>query len=158
MLQFLCLQMCVYGWGVVAQGGVGDRHLVTIPQGGVGDRHLVTIPQGGVGDRHLVTIPQGGVGDRHLVTIPQGGVGDRLPWAGERHGGGEGSIRRCGHMGQLQHIPLESLAIAYPFGHGIPLCGASIGLGDCGIAPQFMWTAHRPFGARKDPCKKGAGP
>ena len=36
MLQFLCLQMCVYGWGVVSQGGVGDRHLVTIPQGVVG--------------------------------------------------------------------------------------------------------------------------
>ena len=53
MLQFLCLQMCVYGWGVV---------------------------------------PQGGVGDRHLVTIPQGVVGDRLPWGGERHGGGEGTL------------------------------------------------------------------
>ena len=36
MLQFLCLQMCVYGGGVVPQGGVGDRHLVTIPQGVVG--------------------------------------------------------------------------------------------------------------------------
>ena len=34
MLQFLCLQMCVYGGGVVPQGGVGDRNLVTIPQGG----------------------------------------------------------------------------------------------------------------------------
>ena len=49
MLQFLCLQMYVYGGGVV---------------------------------------PQGGVGDRHLVTIPQGVVGDRLPWGGERQGGG----------------------------------------------------------------------
>ena len=49
MLQFLCLQMCVYGWGVA---------------------------------------PQGGMGDRHLVTIPQGVVGDRLPWGGERRGGG----------------------------------------------------------------------
>ena len=28
------------------------------------------------------------VGDRHLVTIPQGMVGDRLPWGGERQGGG----------------------------------------------------------------------
>ena len=36
-------------------------------------------------------VPQGGVGDRHLVTIPQGVVGDRLPWGGERHGGGEGT-------------------------------------------------------------------
>ena len=43
MLQFLCLQMCVYRRGVVPQGGVGDRHLVTIPQGVVGDR----LPQGG---------------------------------------------------------------------------------------------------------------
>ena len=43
MLQFLCLQMCVYGGGVVPQGGVGDRHLVTIPQGVVGDR----LPWGG---------------------------------------------------------------------------------------------------------------
>ena len=49
MLQFLCLQMCVYGGSAV---------------------------------------PQGGVGDRHLVTIPQGVVGDRLPWGGERQGGG----------------------------------------------------------------------
>ena len=32
--------------------------------------------------------PMGGVGDRHLVTIPQGVVGDRLPWGGERQGGG----------------------------------------------------------------------
>ena len=51
MLQFLCLQMCVYGGSAV---------------------------------------PQGGVGDRHLVTVPQGVVGDRLPWGGERQGGGEG--------------------------------------------------------------------
>mmetsp|Transcript_1556 Transcript_1556/g.2962 ORF Transcript_1556/g.2962 Transcript_1556/m.2962 type:complete len:82 (-) Transcript_1556:201-446(-) len=28
MLQFLCLQMCVYGGGAVPQGGVGDRHLL----------------------------------------------------------------------------------------------------------------------------------
>ena len=33
-------------------------------------------------------VPQGGVGDRHLVTVPQGVVGDRLPWGGERQGGG----------------------------------------------------------------------
>ena len=52
MLQFLCLQMCMYGGGVV---------------------------------------PHGGVGDRHLVTIPQGVVGDRLPWGGERQGGGGGT-------------------------------------------------------------------
>ena len=43
MLQFLCLQMCVYGGSAVPQGGVGDRHLVTIPQGVVGDR----LPWGG---------------------------------------------------------------------------------------------------------------
>ena len=49
MLQFLCLQMFVYGGSAV---------------------------------------PQGGVGDRHLVTVPQGVVGDRLPWGGERQGGG----------------------------------------------------------------------
>ena len=35
--------MCVYGGGVVPKGGVGDRHLVTVPQGVVGD-HL---PWGG---------------------------------------------------------------------------------------------------------------
>ena len=28
------------------------------------------------------------MGDCHLVTIPQGSVGDRLPWGGERQGGG----------------------------------------------------------------------
>ena len=33
-------------------------------------------------------VPQGGVGDRHLATVPQGVVGDRLPWGGERQGGG----------------------------------------------------------------------
>ena len=33
-------------------------------------------------------VPQGGVGDRHLVTVPQEVVGDRLPWGGERQGGG----------------------------------------------------------------------
>ena len=60
MLQFLCLQMCVYGGGVV---------------------------------------PQGGVGDRHLVTIPQGVVGDRLPWGGERQGGGEGMTICLCHRG-----------------------------------------------------------
>ena len=43
MLQFLCLQMCVYGGSAVPQGGVGSRHLVTVPQGVVGD-HL---PWGG---------------------------------------------------------------------------------------------------------------
>ena len=31
------------------------------------------------------------MGDRHLVTIPRGVVGDRLPWGGERQGGGKGS-------------------------------------------------------------------
>ena len=43
MLQFLCLQMCVYGGSAVPQGGLGDRHLVTVPQGVVGDR----LPRGG---------------------------------------------------------------------------------------------------------------
>ena len=43
MLQFLCLQMCVYGVCAVPQGGLGDRHLVTVPQGVVGDR----LPWGG---------------------------------------------------------------------------------------------------------------
>ena len=43
MLQSLCLQMCVYGGSAVPQGGLGDRHLVTIPQGVVGDR----LPWGG---------------------------------------------------------------------------------------------------------------
>ena len=43
MLQFTCLQMCVYGGSAVPQGGLGDRHLVTVPQGVVGDR----LPWGG---------------------------------------------------------------------------------------------------------------
>ena len=43
MLQFLCLKMCVYGGSAVPQGGVGDRHSVTVPQGVVGDR----LPRGG---------------------------------------------------------------------------------------------------------------
>ena len=33
-------------------------------------------------------VPQGGVGDCHLATVPQEVVGDRLPWGGERQGGG----------------------------------------------------------------------
>ena len=37
MLQFLCLQMCVYGSSAIPQAGVGDGHLVTVPQGVVGD-------------------------------------------------------------------------------------------------------------------------
>ena len=46
MLQFLYLQMCVYGGGAVPQGGGGgDRQLVTVPQGVVGDR----LPWGGKG-------------------------------------------------------------------------------------------------------------
>ena len=81
MLQFLCLQMCVYGGSAV-------------PEGGLGDRHLVTVPQGGLGDHHLVTVPQGAVGDRHLVTVPQGVVGDRLPWAGEGQRGGRNGCHR----------------------------------------------------------------
>ena len=36
----------------------------------------------------VVRSPRGGPGDRHLVTVPQGVVGDRLPWGGERQGGG----------------------------------------------------------------------
>ena len=32
--------------------------------------------------------PGGGLGDRHLATVPQGVMGDRLPWGGERQGGG----------------------------------------------------------------------
>ena len=43
-------------------------------------------------------VPQGGVGDRHLVTVPQGVMGDRLPWGGERQGGGGGVLKpapRC---------------------------------------------------------------
>ena len=45
MLQFLCLQICAYGGSAVPQGGVGYRHLVTVPQGVVGDR----LPWGGEG-------------------------------------------------------------------------------------------------------------
>ena len=47
MLQFLCLQACVYGVSAVPQGGGGGRHLATIPQGVVGDR----LPQGVGKDR-----------------------------------------------------------------------------------------------------------
>ena len=39
------------------------------------------------------------MGDRHLVTIPQGVVGDRLPWGGERQGGGR--------VKQLSQIELD---------------------------------------------------
>ena len=46
MLQFLCLQVCVYGGSVgPPPGGGGGRHLATVPQGVVGD-HL---PWGGEG-------------------------------------------------------------------------------------------------------------
>ena len=39
--------------------------------------------------------------DRHLVTIPQGVVGDRLPWGGERQGGGEGKSSAQGKYSPL---------------------------------------------------------
>ena len=78
MLQFLCLQMCVYGWGVV---------------------------------------PQGGLGDRHLVSIPQGVVGDRLPWGGERHGGGRvPTNKQHGADQQVTHqptVPFPHLGLAW---------------------------------------------
>ena len=64
MLQFLCLQMCVYGGSAVPQGGVGDRHLVTIPQGVLGDR----LPWGG--ER------QGAGGGGGVRDLPGGGGGD----------------------------------------------------------------------------------
>ena len=35
-----------------------------------------------------VRSPRAGMGDRQVVTVPQGVVGDRLPWGGERQGGG----------------------------------------------------------------------
>ena len=44
-------------------------------------------------------MPKGGVGDRHLVTIPQGVVGDRLPWGGERQGGGRVPDAACTQHG-----------------------------------------------------------
>ena len=72
MLQFLCLQMCVYGGSAV---------------------------------------PQGGLGDRHLVTVPQGVAGDRLPWGGERQGGG-GVRRLIQPCFALVQIGVGTLALA----------------------------------------------
>ena len=59
MVQFLCLQMCVYGGSAVPQGGVGDGHLVTVPQGLVGD----CLPWGGERQGGGVRLPagQGGI-------------------------------------------------------------------------------------------------
>ena len=52
MLQFVCLQMCVYGGGAVPRGVMGDRHVATVPQGVVGDRlPLVENDKGGGGTR-----------------------------------------------------------------------------------------------------------
>ena len=53
-------------------------------------------------------VPQGGVGDRHLVTVPQGVVGDRLPWGGERQGGGGGY--------SSSEMPLPTVAKQMPLG------------------------------------------
>ena len=55
-------------------------------------------------------VPQGGVGDRHLATVPQGVVGDRLPWGGERQGGGGYVVHtkyscRSLCVGVLLHVP-----------------------------------------------------
>ena len=44
------------------------------------------------------------MGDRHLVTVPQGVVGDRLPWGGERQGGGGVLLMDC--SGQFETIIL----------------------------------------------------
>ena len=51
-------------------------------------------------------VPQGGVGDRHLATVPQGVVGDRLPWGGERQGGGGRSGLRVVQQSGLRTHPL----------------------------------------------------
>ena len=40
--------MCVYGGSAVPPGGVGDRHLATVPKGVAGDR----LPWGGAGGMH----------------------------------------------------------------------------------------------------------
>ena len=55
-------------------------------------------------------VPQGGVGDRHLVTIPQGVVGDRLPWGGERQGGGGVRVSRLRRVETVEdaRVILES--------------------------------------------------
>ena len=93
------------------RGGVGDRHLVTVPQGVVGDR----LPWGGEGQGggvglQVVPPPKGGtvtwpmnnkksIGNhrRHcrVVSAPPprgwgapGGRGNRRPWGGDGHGGG----------------------------------------------------------------------
>ena len=59
-------------------------------------------------------VPQGGVGDRHLVTIPQGVVGDRLPWGGERQGGGGRSLGgRTVRCARAVHALCEKLAVLH---------------------------------------------
>ena len=44
MLQFLCVQMCVYGWGVVPQGVLGDRLEWGTTWGVEGMRYAPSVP------------------------------------------------------------------------------------------------------------------
>ena len=115
--------MCVYGGSAVPQGGdggggMGDRHLATVPQGVAGDR----VPWGGEGQGGgggvagltgcapqcvcmAVLRSPGGGGDRHLVTVPQGVAGGRLPWGGEGQGGAR--VPPCGGLDPRARVRLE---------------------------------------------------
>ena len=100
-------------WPTSSVAHVVQAVAVQVPSTPLVVRHPLSFPWGG--GRHLVNpkffvvahcfvvwvtvlwgtatcIPcthgRGGVGDRHLATVSQRVVEDRLPWGGERHGGG----------------------------------------------------------------------
>ena len=105
MLQFLCLQMCMYGGGVV---------------------------------------PQGGVGDRHLVTIPQGVVGDRLPWGGERQGGGVPLWALQDGERHMEEMICFVFAVKLHFGRR-----CQSGHGACVVQKSFAWRFKECAGCLK---------
>ena len=61
--------------------------------------------------------PPGGGGDRHLATVPQEVVGDRLPWGGERQGGG-----RVGTLMLFGNLPCGTTDSPLAPGLAVQLC------------------------------------
>ena len=64
-------------------------------------------------------VQNGGLGVcRAFVTVPQGVVGDRLPWGGERQGGGGVQGKRGSFMSVMVHSVHNSIVLHI----GTPCC------------------------------------
>ena len=122
MLQFLCLQMCVYGGGAVPQGGVGDRHLVTVPQGVVGD----PLPWGGEGQGDGMGVCP--TPARHVArpTLCVSGLCHRLPRTG---------------LGATQTTtdPVRDRWVKFPYPHSL---GTLVGVTSGASGPHSRTHTH----------------